>query len=629
MQYTATYDPADNKLRLYSVARLDQETYARVKAAGFKWAPKQDLFVAPAWTPEREDLLLELAGQIDDEDKSLVKRAEERADRFDGYHDRRTQDAEQARAGVERISQGIPMGQPILVGHHSERHARRDAEKMESGMRRAVRMWETAKYWQDRAAGALAHAKYKELPAVRARRIKGLESDERKFKKALASGAASVKAWQAPGLTLAGALTVAGSDRLHLAARPGQTWGESIWSALDGGRLSVDQARDSAVRCHERQAVRLGRWLAHTQNRLAYERAMLGESGGLEADKHDLQPGGRVLVRGEWVTILKVNKRDGRTLSVTTNARYVRVRSVEQIKGYEAPSQEAAAAVKEVTAIAPLCNYPGEGFLNMTGAEWKAKHSNYKGMRTQAATDTTGRHRVRYALASGCTYSPVFITDEKRKDPPRLDRGPVPAPRIPAPERAEAVRQLQPEPKSEQTQAFEGLKDSLKAGVVVVAAPQLFPTPPDLAARVVELAGIEPGQRVLEPSAGTGRLLEALPTGAERLAVEINPDLARLLASRFQGTQVLCADFLAVAPALGLFDRVVMNPPFAQGQDIAHIRRALDLVRPGGRLVALCANGPRQREALQDLATHWEDLPAGSFKDEGTNVNCALLVVDR
>jgi hypothetical protein len=47
-----------------------------VKAAGFRWAPKQDLFVAPMWTPAREDLLIELCGEIDDEDTSLVERGD-------------------------------------------------------------------------------------------------------------------------------------------------------------------------------------------------------------------------------------------------------------------------------------------------------------------------------------------------------------------------------------------------------------------------------------------------------------------------------------------------------------------------------------------------------------------------
>ena len=57
MALTATYSPEDNKLRLYADARLPRDLYDRVRAAGFVWAAKQALFVAPAWTPEREDLL--------------------------------------------------------------------------------------------------------------------------------------------------------------------------------------------------------------------------------------------------------------------------------------------------------------------------------------------------------------------------------------------------------------------------------------------------------------------------------------------------------------------------------------------------------------------------------------------
>jgi len=53
MTYTATYSPEDNKLRLYSSSRLDAETYARVRGAGFIYAPKQELFVAPMWTHGR------------------------------------------------------------------------------------------------------------------------------------------------------------------------------------------------------------------------------------------------------------------------------------------------------------------------------------------------------------------------------------------------------------------------------------------------------------------------------------------------------------------------------------------------------------------------------------------------
>jgi hypothetical protein len=71
-----------------------------------------------------------------------------------------------------------------------------------------------------------------------------------------------------------------------------------------------------------------------------------------------------------------------------------------------------------------------------------------------------------------------------------------------------------------------------------------------------------------------------------------------------------------------------MNPPFANGSDIQHIQHALTFLEPGGRLVALVANGPRQREKLMPLASEWIDLPAGSFADQGTSVNVAIVVID-
>lgn len=83
--YRGTYSPDDNKLRLYASLRLDEETYKKVHDAGFRWAPKQGLFVAPAWTPGREDVLLSLAGDIGDEDSTLFDRQEQRAERFNDY----------------------------------------------------------------------------------------------------------------------------------------------------------------------------------------------------------------------------------------------------------------------------------------------------------------------------------------------------------------------------------------------------------------------------------------------------------------------------------------------------------------------------------------------------------------
>lgn len=56
-------------------------------------------------------------------------------------------------AAVRTIADAIPFGQPILVGHHSEGHARRDAERIRNGMDRAVEESKLAEHHRAKAGG--------------------------------------------------------------------------------------------------------------------------------------------------------------------------------------------------------------------------------------------------------------------------------------------------------------------------------------------------------------------------------------------------------------------------------------------------------------------------------------------
>jgi protein-L-isoaspartate O-methyltransferase len=615
MNYTATYSPEDNKLRLYADSRLPADAYQRVKAAGFKWAPKQGLFVAPMWTPQRAALLVELCGGIGDEDTSLVERAEERADRFENYSDKRADDAECAHAAVAEIAAGIPLGQPILIGHHSERRACRDAEKIENGMRKAVRLWETSQYWLDRAAGALRHAKYKQLPAVRHRRIKSLEADLRRYRAAFT-----------PNPTVRPIMQTASGD-----IEPS----EHVWCGQGRGGYWVKREKLAALEAH------YAPWIEHSENRLAYERAMLAEQGGVASDHHDIRPGGQVLVKDwphdVWLTVVRVNQSGGQVVSVTTNARCVPVKGVESVKDYRSPTEETAAKVRAATALPPLCNYPGDGFVSITSAQWEGTYRDHKRTSKRKATEATGAHRVRvvdnfrlrsfgHAIPEQWGATPVYLTDAPRKDPPR-PAGVATVASVKDLPREPVIRDTPPRSEPARTK-FDDLADALREGIQVVSAPQLFPTPADLARRVVELADIRPGMTVLEPSAGTGALLDALGTHEGVTAVEINRALAEMLRTRYPRCEVRCADFLALGAELGAFDRVVMNPPFGRGADIEHIRHAYRMLRPGGRLVAVCANGPRQQEIMGEICSAWIELPAGSFQEQGTNVSAAIVVID-
>jgi predicted RNA methylase len=654
---TATYSPEDNKLRIYPFARLDAETYARVKEAGYKWAPRQELFVAPTWTPGREDLARELCGDIDDEDTSLVDRAEQRAERFEDYSASRAADADSARRAVSAIADNIPFGQPILIGHHSERRARKDAERIENGMRRAVKMWETSEYWQQRAAGAVRAAKYKELPEVRYRRIKGLEADKRKHERSKDEADMWLKLWleceaeQDAELQQAVALRIAGMCWLHMPRKAGDredfTGKPTAYDVLTNSHptlyapRSLAEVIDRARKVYPRTIAHCERWIAHYDNRIAYERAMLGEQGGLAADRFDIKAGGRVLIGREWYAVVRVTKKAGRIVSVTVAARYVPVRGIEEVSDYKEPTEEDAAKVKKVNTLGPICNYPGEGFIEMTKAQFDRcrKNTDSAWYEKVPAKDGIAAHRRGYAFSGQrCHYAPVFITDAKRVDPPRIESEAQAEPVKFERQRAEPAEQPQPTEaskpttKDEQGDLFAAMRDTLRQGVKIVTAPQLFPTPEPLAARMVELADIKDGQRVLEPSAGTARILDALHnTGASvsAVAVEINANLAGMIRARFPAVQTVCADFKEAAD-LGQFDRVLMNPPFSNAEDIEHITRAHSLLKPGGLVVAICANGPRQNDKLRPLVEAsggtWEPLPPDTFKVSGTGVNTVLVV---
>lgn len=169
-----------------------------------------------------------------------------------------------------------------------------------------------------------------------------------------------------------------------------------------------------------------------------------------------------------------------------------------------------------------------------------------------------------------------------------------------------------------------------------------FQTPEDLADRMADLLDISSEDHILEPSAGGGRLIDALlkigAPYANILAIEIQSDLRESLSKKcFVATET---DFLEV-PIHGSrkFDKIAMNPPFSNFQDIAHCRHAYSLLKPGGRMV--CITGPswKYRSDKKSVAfKEWfeslsaatvEELPAGTFKDSGTNVRSLLLVINK
>lgn len=302
-----TYSVEDNKIRLYPDGvrfddHLGDEEYAKFKKLGFKWAGKQECFVCPRWTPQAEDYALGLCGELEDEDYSAEERAADRAERFEGYREKRFGEAT---GGADRFEAG-----PQVFGNQSRARAERQARKHDRFRRGAVSRWSKAEYWQQRTAGVIAHALYKADPAVRRSRILTLEAERREIISRYTPNSDPPKYFQ-------------DGDVLKV-----------IVGAKGRGAYPVTVANLPAIQ----EAYR--RWVEHYDNRIAYERAQLGEEGG-SVTEAEIVPGGFInLLRNRtgccltdvntgWQQVQKVTKSNvtGRVVSVVvwgTSSGYTR-----------------------------------------------------------------------------------------------------------------------------------------------------------------------------------------------------------------------------------------------------------------------------------------------------------------
>ncbi len=627
---TASYDIEENKIRFDAYDRLSEQDYARAKAAGFRWAPQQKIFIAAAWRPEAEDLMVEWCGSLDSDDQSAEERAAQRAKRFSAYQAARADDADTARAYVDRITAGIPLGQPIIVGHHSEKRARKDAERIKSAMNKACALWETSEYWKRRAIAAKSHAAYRSQSAVRARRVKTLTAEQRKYQRTSDQATKLFAVWEKiqqgdapgkPGSALRAALVVTNYHDHTSRCFPLDTYPRthdqqsryegsmSLHSALSGDfpLLTVQQAAAIALERHTATAQNASRWIAHIAARLVYENELLQESGYTPPPKP---------VTKAVLPLLNYRAPGG----VQTWNRYQREpQSMEQVE--------------------------------MTSKEYAAINRDYK-----ATTESGDRsHRIRSAMQKYKLVA-VFLTDSKQHPVPEPSTAPSPTAAADAEQqqqRADAIIERaarQKQPSDPRAAAFGELRQAAKT-VEAVSAPCLFPTPLDLAERMARIAlthtqgevwAAREGDRpptVIEPSAGTGRLVVAVKKNFPRAEITAVEQNAKLAGQMTDVVRSVCADFMDLEPAANLpFDAVVMNPPFDEGQDIAHVRHAFDFLRPGGRLVAIVSSGYEFnsrlkyrlfREWLQTTEHTAERLPEGTFTASGTQVNTVLLVIDK
>jgi hypothetical protein len=193
------------------------------------------------------------------------------------------------------------------------------------------------------------------------------------------------------------------------------------------------------------------------------------------------------------------------------------------------------------------------------------------------------------------------------------------------------------DPNAGQKTQADRIADAERA-LVGLKIPGFFPTPTPVVHRLLELADIVAGDRVLEPSAGKGNIADGVRQACpdtQLHACEIQSSLREIL--KLKGYALVGSNFLDLEPDSS-YDTVVMNPPFENFQDIQHVRHAYNFLKPGGRLVAVMGEGAffRQdtiaaefRTWLANSGGYEERLPEGSFKASGTGVAARIVVIDK
>ena len=150
---------------------------------------------------------------------------------------------------------------------------------------------------------------------------------------------------------------------------------------------------------------------------------------------------------------------------------------------------------------------------------------------------------------------------------------------------------------------------------------QFYPTPPQLAERLVNWLDIQEADATLEPEAGQGGIADFLPKN-QTTCVEISGLHCKILEAK--GHRATQADFMEWSPGHN-FDVIAMNPPYSEGRWQAHLKRAGELLAPGGRIGAVLPLTARAKAAdlLPGLELEFSESIDNAFA--GTSISVLLL----
>lgn len=167
---------------------------------------------------------------------------------------------------------------------------------------------------------------------------------------------------------------------------------------------------------------------------------------------------------------------------------------------------------------------------------------------------------------------------------------------------------------------------------------QFFPTPNKIVKEMINMIKIYPMDKVLEPSAGQGAIIEELLKLNLDTVIdycELEEVNLHILKDKFLSEKVSQVGTNFLELKTGEYDKIIANPPFAKSQDIIHVKHMYDLLSKGGELISLMGTSWKYktdkksvefREWLDGIKQHdIIDVPAGEFSESGTQIATCIL----
>lgn len=262
--FRAVIEHSDDGTLVTGTSREDRELIEQLKRQGFRWSRRLDAWYLPRnWTePTRAQRVTALQAAVPaafevqrseaprrpaaEREAEKQTRAAHRAERLDRRAAAAEQRAEASYQAAKDLADHIPFGQPILLGHHSQRRHERTLDRINRGMDRSFAE-------RQRAADARAGAE-------RARVV--------------ASGEESI-------VTIGNRI-----DRTQAEIR------------------RIERVLETAGGTYHGRAARQ---LDELRDQLDHDQAKLAAAGGVPYSRDNVKPGDFVRVRGQWFPVVRAN----------------------------------------------------------------------------------------------------------------------------------------------------------------------------------------------------------------------------------------------------------------------------------------------------------------------------------